>query len=253
MTVASLTVPSAACDIFLEQSIRARVRAILTHRAERGWRTYKAKLISGSKTRQTLVMELPREQGCVYPLPPASAPVGVTFRHGRTKCMFSTVIETVRLQLEGSILTLRWPKEVQRFQRRVYQRARPPRGSVVPIRFWRDTPSGSEGPADREVRHGQLEDLSAGGMRIKVANADPLEIGDTCRCSFAPSPSAPTIVVEATLLHRDASEDGRATLGFQFIGLETTAEGRKTLAALARIVNRLHRSRRDSRSKVSAS
>jgi hypothetical protein len=50
-------------------------------------------------------------------------------------------------------------------------------------------------------------------------------------------------VLDAVLRHREAAEQGRASLGFQFVGMETTPEGLRLLDRLVRIVNHFQRSR----------
>jgi hypothetical protein len=127
-------------------------------------------------------------------------------------------------------------------QRRAYERAAPPHGTIVPVRFWREMPQGESAPETRVVRHGQLEDLSCGGIRIKVSDAQDIAMGCTYRCVFAPRPGKPAVVLEGILRHREAAEHGRASLGFQFVGLETSVEGLRTLDRLARVVSHFQRS-----------
>ncbi|MBU0716680.1 MAG: PilZ domain-containing protein, partial [Planctomycetes bacterium] len=167
--------------------------------------------------------------------------VGVTFRLGHKKCMFSPTVHSVAQQGNQLVVTLSRPKGMHQLKRRVYHRVPPPPGVVVPVRFWRKE---SSAPAEREardVRHGQLEDISAGGMRVKTADCTDVEVGTTYECVFAPRQGAPALILDATLRHREAVDQARVSLGFQFIGFETSADGRRALDRLARIVTQFRR------------
>ncbi|MFQ5591281.1 MAG: PilZ domain-containing protein [Phycisphaerae bacterium] len=139
-----------------------------------------------------------------------------------------------------------WSGRLEQLQRRTYERVAPPRDTVIAVRFWREGAT-SDKEAKRVVRHGQMEDLSAGGMRLKVADVSDLEIDTLYKCVFSPRSGAQSLVLEATLKHHEAVENRRASLGFQFIGLETTPQGRRTLDQLARIVKRFQRVRNRAR------
>ncbi len=78
-------------------------------------------------------------------------------------------------------------------------------------------------------------------MRIKVADASTIEVGVNYRCTFTPRADKPTFVVDALLRHKEAVGQGRISLGFQFVGLEATDEGRRQLDRLARLAHRFKR------------
>jgi c-di-GMP-binding flagellar brake protein YcgR len=161
--------------------------------------------------------------------------------------MFGATVESVQEEKEEGEITLRWPDHLQQLQRRVYERARPPKDAIIAVRFWREEVASGSAAEARCVRHGQLEDISAGGMRIKVARPNEIELGATCRCAFAPRPGKPSLVLDALVRHREAAGSGRASIGFQFVGLETTVEGRQLLDRLARTVSQFQRARSRSR------
>jgi c-di-GMP-binding flagellar brake protein YcgR len=233
----------------LSESARLKRRAVLTHQDASGWRLIKAVFTDSPAGRIALRLPPCTESSDVARLR-AGTSLGVTFRLGHKKCLFATVIESTEPSDEGVILCVRQPEQLQQLQRRAYERVAPPPGSVIAVRFWRDD-SGSDGTspaeASRNVRHGQLEDISAGGMRIKAAEPQNMELEKTYRCVFSTGPGKPAFVLEALLRHREAIDHGRASLGFQFVGLETTTEGRKVLDRLARLVNHFHRSRQNRR------
>jgi hypothetical protein len=79
-------------------------------------------------------------------------------------------------------------------------------------------------------------------MRIKVADSKEVQLDRTYRCVFSPRAGKPSLVLDAVLRHREAGDQGRAALGFQFVGMETTQDGLRLLDRLVRIVNHFQRS-----------
>lgn len=212
----------------------------VTHRSADGWRVYKGSFLSGTKESNQILVGVRHEGGSsTVNLPDPGDPLGITFRLNHKKCIFATELIDVR-HVDGEVcFSIRWPQQLQQLQRRSYQRVNPPRGHVIAVRFWQEQHEQSS--AERVVRHGQLEDLSAGGMRIRVANPSDMEIGETYRCVFTPHHGAPPILCDAVLRHREACDNGRAALGLHFIGLDTTAQGIRLLGRLARIVSQFRR------------
>ena len=231
-------------DRVIEDSIRDQRPSVLTLKTDRGWRTYRSRFLSGSRPNGTVVLKVDaQDDSSTVSLPAPGESLGVSFRSGHMKCVFSSVLEGVRTDNDGPIITLRWPSEVQRLQRRVYERVEPQDGNVVAVRFWLHEPVASPPGAEPAVRYGQLEDLSAGGMRVQTADAEGIQSGCGYRCAFMPKARGPSLVVDATLRHQEATERGRVSLGFQFVGLETTVEGRKTLNSLVKILMHFQRAR----------
>lgn len=237
-------------DQVITDSVRQQRRLVLTYNGDEGWRTFKAAFALSSPAASELLVRLPLPDDGARPfLPAIGDTLGGTFRVGHKKCMFCTVVESVRLQPTFVLLTLRWPDQIQQLQRRAYERASPPRGTIVAVRFWRQSGVAESALEARAIRHGQLEDISCGGMRIKVANPKEVEIGADYRCVVTPRTGKPSLVLDAILRHREAVDHGRASLGFQFVGLETTPDSLRMLDRLARVVSHFrHAASRRSRS-----
>jgi hypothetical protein len=113
--------------------------------------------------------------------------------------------------------------------------------------MWREQPGSDPSLEARSVRHGQLEDLSVGGMRVKAADPSDFEVGCSYRCVLTPRPGKPALVLETLVRHKEAAEQSRASIGFQFVGLEATQEGRRILDRLAQTVSQFHRARSKAR------
>lgn len=231
-------------DQILRESIREQRHLVLTHQGPMGWRTFKASFVAGGdRTGELTVRALLPDDFEGACLPVRGDTLGGTFRMGHKKCMFCTELVSSSGAEGGATFVVKWPTQVQQLRRRAYERAEPPRDQVVAVRFWCDSDDANNAADARTVRHGQLEDLSCGGIRIKVANASDLKMEATYKCVFSPRQGKPAVLVEGILRHREAVEHGRASLGFQFVGLETTPEGMRSLDRLARIVSHFQRSR----------
>jgi len=225
----------------LEDAIGDRRRLVLTFLTATGWTTYQSRFYGGSSGAGDLQIRATVDRAvCESGVPKPGDIVGATFRVGHRKCMFSSVVESVERGEDGVLFSVRWPEQLKQMQRRAYERATPPNGAVVAVRLWREI--SASGP-NRDVRHGQVEDLSAGGMRIKVANTAEFELGATYRCVFTPRHGKPSIIADVIVRHREAADHGRASIGLQFIGLETSTEGRRALDRLARTVRQFQRGR----------
>jgi len=225
------------------EAVRERRPLTITYSLADGWRRCKAAFASGSRASNETTIRLDPPKGdALFPLPAVGAAIGGTFRLGHKKCMFSAAVRALRNKEKPFLLTLNWPEHLAQLQRRAYERAAPPGGAVVPVRFWCESDGADASVHQREVRHGQLEDISAGGMRLKVAGADSLRLERTYKCVFTPHSGKPAFVLDAILRHREAVEQGRASIGLQFVGLEMSDEGLCTLDRLARLAGIYQRS-----------
>ncbi len=230
-------------EVFAD-AIREGRQLVLTYNLPDGWRRQKAVFVSGSPaSRETIVHALLPDDRHDALLPPPGMIVGGSFRLGHKKCLFSASVRSCgpRGKLETVPISLTWPDHLSQLQRRAYERATGPRGTVIAVRFWIDTGE-KQSPDAREIRHGQLEDISAGGMRLQVADAVPVEMERTYKAVFTPRLGKPALLLDSILRHREVVENGRASLGFQFVGLETCTEGLRTLDRLARLVSNFQRS-----------
>jgi len=225
-----------------EEAIREGRQLVLTYNLPGGWQRQKAVFVSGSAaTQETLVHAILPDLQREVALPTLGMIVGGSFRLGHKKCLFSSAVRSCGPKGRAVPILLSWPDHLSQLQRRAYERATPPHGGVIAVRFWIEGEGQSVLDA-RDVRHGQLEDISAGGMRLKVADTVVVELERTYKVVFTPRAGKPALVLDSLLRHREPAEKGRSSLGFQFIGLETTTEGLRTLDRLARLVSYFQRS-----------
>ncbi len=234
-------------DVLMHAS-ENNVFCVLTNRSNGTWESAKTKFIFSEESPDRMFVEAV-DAGCDQALDYLSGElVGVTFRRGHRKCLFSTtVMGTTSVESDGELINvveLEWPTALHELQRRAFQRA-VPIGRHVSVRFW-------EGGVcnRREAEHqgngimtGTLVDLSAGGMRILSMDVAPdtFAEGDVIGFSFRPRSRGETIVIEGVFRHFQLTSDGLASMGIQFIGLECSEHGRELLATLAGVVSEYHR------------
>jgi hypothetical protein len=231
-------------DEIIADAARRRTPVVLTrHDDGGGWKTYKSRFLGCSERARHLYIEQPGGWGeGPGPTPERGELLGVAFRRGHKKCLFNAMVRSCPGDGPGGAphsqgFAIGWPDELQELQRRVYQRACPPPDRSIKARFWADPPA--TGP--ERARVGILQDLSAGGMRVRCADDAGLEMGDNVKIAFALRSREPRFVLDALYRHCEPNSDGTCSLGFQFLGLETSREGHETLARLARTVTTFQR------------
>lgn len=230
----------------LGDAISDQRQALVTHQTRTGWRIHKTTLVSGSEGAGLVTLRSRfgdgEAQGEAF-LPNPGDEIGVTFRAGHKKCMFGSTVSSLAGEGTEPLITLQWPPRLQQLQRRAYQRIALPRHAAIPVRLVHGPSNDGLHAEIRSVRHAQLEDLSVGGMRVRIQDSASLKQDDAYRCVFAPRPGKPSFVIDALIRHTEAPTAGHATVGLQFIGLEVSAEGMRTLDRLARVVNYFQRAR----------
>ena len=124
---------------------------------------------------------------------------------------------------------------------RAFGRAAPPPQTPVNVTFWlsqaRTTQRGTEPLAARcrQIRHGRLGDLSAGGISLDTRDADDLARGDLLTCSIQLASNADPLVFDTRLQHVRSADSGHQLLGLQFLGLDGSTEGHCKQAHLASV------------------
>ena len=253
-------------DEILCQAAERQVQAVISHRLDNGWTTYKSRILQADAAEGFVILQHP-EPGPGQ-APPELAPgeqIGVSFRRGHKKCLCSAHIELLtsfKLSDGQAVAALQipWPEELQEIQRRVYYRAEVPAGRRIEVAVWDGGILDRNQAELRDAPHhtGLLLDISGGGCRVSFEpSRDPqLQSGDTIGIRFQPDPRSEPIFLDAVFRHVEDNTRSNLALGFQFVGLETTSQGRQMLQALSRVVStflridarrkqhRLHRNKR---------
>jgi hypothetical protein len=186
-----------------------------------------------------LLIEQPRESDVAPPreFAPGSK-LGLSFKLKHYKHLSSATVKgPAQFPLEDGTsvpcLSICCPLHMQRVQRRAYLRADVPDGKIVRASFWRgskDSEPAGGGP-ENPVWSGRVGNLSAGGFQL-IAGPDTqeaLEEGDTVGVRISFGAGDLTLYADAMFRHLDTVQDGQCLLGFQFMGLDQTCEGRQAL------------------------
>lgn len=187
-----------------------------------------------------LLLELPLlEDGTPHEFAPAQK-VALSFKLKHHKYLSNARV--VRIDswtqedgTEVAVLSSCFPMQMQRLQRRSFTRVAVPAGRIVRASFWAGKKdSEPAGAGDRPVWAGKVLDLSAGGFQMLLPEEPTLNEGESVGVRLAFGPGETSIYCDAQFRHICRQDDGLWSLGFQFIGLAQTEEGREVLRHIGR-------------------
>jgi len=230
---------NAQIDEAIRSAVDKQVPATATLRSASGWVNLHTRFLAAAGPH--LLLTMPAGEGDAGPRSFALADkVGISFKLKHHKHVFTAVVVASETRTEGgetiSALRVCNPSKMQRLQRRAFLRVDVPANRIVRGSFWL---GGSEAePAgttvDRPVWQGRVTNISAGGFQL-LTGAEclaSLEIGEMVgvRLVFGAGQSA--VYADAQYRHTEERE-GQALLGFQFLGLPLTPQGRQTLEIIS--------------------
>ena len=223
-------------DEVVRAAAQRRSPATLTLRAERGWTNIRSRIVDlrDGRVRLELVQPSAEESDHDFQL---AEKVGVSFKLKHHKHVFTGTVASVdedRSQ-DGTALRVVWvcsPTRMHRMQRRAFIRVEVPANRVVRASFWMGgrecEPAGTT--RVRPVWFGRITDISAGGFLLwtEDLSAGSFDMGETVgtRISFGTAEEA--VYADAQFRHVQ-DLDGGICVGFQFVGLAQSIEGRRTL------------------------
>ena len=175
-------------------------------------------------------------------------PVGISVQHEFNKYVFEAVVigfESSVNEACGGKIVLELPDRIERMQRRSYTRVAVPKQLNIKVLFWHRgyMDSSTEVPLENYWQ-GKLIDLSAGGMQIgiDVEHGVNFRAAQLVGLQFTPMSYQKPMLLEAQVKHlAENAEDKKLYVGVEFIGLESSGEGRKKLRRLVSIVDEYER------------
>lgn len=224
------------------------VPMIVTIRSENTWANLHSRALSIRGSHLLLEMPVPEEGAIPHEFVPAER-IGVSFKLKHHKHIFAgTVAGQERVKTadgtEIPALAIVMPTRMQRLQRRAYIRVDVPANRVVRASFWLggcdSEPAGTS--PEHPVWYGRVMNISAGGFQLETdqASSEHLEPGDKVGMRLVFGASGETIYADAQFRHKD--EVGlQRLLGFQFLGLTETPEGRVVLQVISAKVSEFQR------------
>jgi hypothetical protein len=171
--------------------------------------------------------------------------LGLSFKLKHHKHIFTATLSghaDYALDEGGAIKVLAFclPTRMQRLQRRVYYRADVPPNRIVRASFWlggrEAEPRGTS--ATLPVWSGKVTNLSAGGFQLvaTLEAAGLLEVGDSVGVRLAFGAAGEAVYADAQFRHALVEGD-HSVMGFQFVGLGQTNEGKEALRLVSQRVS----------------
>ncbi|HOA74843.1 MAG TPA: PilZ domain-containing protein [Phycisphaerae bacterium] len=231
----------------LSEAIRNRYPATLTYQAADGWTMIKTRFLPAADHEDDAVCLEVLGPEPAAELPEIGRELGVSFRRGSRKCVFTAgLLGCSRLPSKGGrtriVMRLSWPDIVQELQRRLYHRTPVPPGHYIPVDLWL-TEAHEAANQDMSHQRGRMLDLSAGGLSVEL----PREVrprwreDDRLACRFAGPADRQPIEVTARITYYERRSDGQVRMGLQFLGLDAGDRGRRVLQQINQITQRLRR------------
>ena len=219
----------------LHTALMKKMPLAITKKQGEDWEMYKSHIISIQGHRMVISMPEARE-GQVPMDADKGQELALSFKKGYNKCLFtSRIISSGRTETDPGKFTetlmIYIPEQVEKIQRRVYERTMVPEGDLISVNFWPVN--------DSKNRYtGELTDLSGGGVGVNVKKEviPTIESEQHCTVQFVPLPGHEPIMATAIYRHISEPEDTIRKIGFQFIGLETSEQGRMILRRIGRVV-----------------
>lgn len=241
----------------LQELNRREIAQVILSAAERGlplsitvrdgehWANFQSRLVGMENQRLLLATPISDQGGTRQFAPGESIGLSLKLKHHKYLFLASVAAASTPAVEELGVprLVLGMPTRMQRLQRRSYTRAMVPDGFVARAAFWvggrLNEPAGAS--PDRPVWSGRMTDLSAGGFSARTSEESVrlLETGYLMGTRLLFGAGQEAVYADACVRHISLGEEG-TVVGFQFLGLEYSEEGRAALQAISRRVNEFH-------------
>ena len=228
------------CRKMLQEAVQKQLPISVTNQLNKQWQVYKSCFLALQSNRLVVAMPIPDQNHC-YAEPTQGQEIAVSFKKGYHKCLFTTrIIGQTQFELQTGetvpALLILSPTQLEKIQRRAYNRSSAPPGEPITVTFW---PSDSPNRTGDNKWRGRLYDLSAGGLGLTMRRSELPDIppGRQVEICFVPLPGQESLPLQARFRHAtELPETGQFMLGFQLLGLEMDEVGRSLLRRIGRIV-----------------
>jgi len=227
-------------DASLAEAVRRRVPVAVTCRVRDNWRNLRSRILRAGADR--LWLAYPARDGETPVAMDGGFRLGVAFKIKHHKHIFNAVVVSAgefRPPSGPAVagVCVGRPRQMQRVQRRAYYRVEVPRSRSILATFWLG--SGQAGP----TWEGWISDLSAGGFQVRVTShgAADLEVGDVVGVRIDLGQEYEPVVADAQFRHQTTDDRGVVRVGFQFVGLNESAHGRRMLHRIGTVVCQFQR------------
>jgi c-di-GMP-binding flagellar brake protein YcgR len=233
--------PDNSLDL-LREAISKRIPAVLSLPIGSAFRHFKTRFL-GEADGIFLVQSIPAEPALLEKVLAENSNVGVAFRAGGNKVIFTSILLPRTAAAPADALPVKYPREVHVIQRRSSYRVNVAEDSDVEVRVWkipdhailRDRPS-----AAFEIG-AKLTDLSVGGLGLSLETTGEPVLANEQRLRVLLHFGEDEALLDARVRHTHDLADKSQRVGAQFKKLENDLEGRQTQSKLSAIVGHLQR------------
>ncbi len=227
------------CRRLLDEAVEKRLFAKITDKDDGRWEMYRSSFLGTQGNRLVLTQPTGEHPQQAVELAQGQN-IAISFKKGYNKCLFITrVVGHGLYEVEPGIkmptITILRPDCIEKLRRRAFNRVDAPDSMQIAVTMR---------PMDTSQANTEctalLKNLSAGGMAVEMPQADAQSLlaDQQFVLEFVPLMDQGSLQVPARLRHiTDVPDSDRSSLGFQFIGLDASSEGRNTLRRLGRIVS----------------
>lgn len=227
-------------DSFLHQSAMENLCGTLTTLREGKWTIIDVVITQVSES--GIVLHL-AGQPCSS-LPTAykiEQPVGLCISLNYYKYLFESKIEASPTNGNPSVITIDLPEKIEKMTRRAFERHPIPSELNVRAMFWhRGHLNQPDNIPEEKYWQGKMENLSVGGTMIRVGaeQRDSFSIGQLVGVQFTPMSYQKPLLLEGHVRHLHLpSESDNLSVGVEFLGLESSPEGREVLHRLLEVID----------------
>ncbi len=193
--------------------------ALATWRLDDRWVTLETRFVTANRQARELGLQYD-EQGIARVA--QGQHVSVSFRRGRGRCAFDTVVLGRGRALLGdgrtvSIVRLEYPEELCELQRRGYYRQQVSASEAIAVNL--SGVSDETSDAAPRTADGSLVDVSPDGMSVSLpaGSSLPFDVDDRVECKLRSAAQPRPVSLRARVRSRVDLPDGRIRLGLQFV------------------------------------
>jgi len=226
----------------LREAISKRAAAVVSLPTGNAFRHFKSRFLADGEE-AVLMQSIPAEPALLEKVVADSAHVGIAFRSGPNKVIFTSLLVPRAAAAPPDALPVKYPREVHVIQRRSSYRVTVADDSQVEVRVWRipDHAILRDRPSAAFEIGAKLMDLSVGGLGLNLETSGEPVLAVDQRLRVLLHFGDDEALLDARVRHAHDLPDKTQRVGAQFKKLENDLEGRQTQSKLSAIVAHLQR------------
>lgn len=233
----SETLKAEQVDAFLRQAVQDGLCGTLSFLREGKWSVFDIVVVKVGPSGVAIQLD----GGTTAPITlKKEQPVGVCLQFDRHKYIFESAVAEPPTHQTPLDLTIELPEKIEKMRRRAYDRQSVPSDLTVRVAFWhRGYMDDNDQVPQEHYWQGKLENLSAGGVMIRVGAEDRacFSVGQLIGVQFTPMSYQKPLLLEGHIRHLNIPPDEDCLIvGVEFLGLEASPEGREILHRLVHVV-----------------